>query len=63
MCAHEFTEPRSAVSGIESVLTWLGGGHWHELGERHERSTHAITGAVVALGAVLAWLVAAVAVS
>jgi len=63
MCAHEFTEPRSAVSRIESVLTWLGGGHWHELGERHERSTHAITGAVVALGAVLAWLVAAVAVS
>jgi Domain of unknown function (DUF4407) len=63
MCAHEFTEPRSAVSRIESVLTWLGGGHWHELGERHERSTHAITGAVVALGAVLAWLVATVAVS
>jgi len=63
MCAHEFTEPRSAVSRIESVLTWLGGGHWHELGERHERSTHAITGAVVAVGAVLAWLVAAVAVS
>jgi len=63
MCAHEFTEPRSAAPRVESVLTWLGGGPWHELGERHERSTHAITGAVVALGAVLAWLVATVAVS
>lgn len=39
MCAHEYAEQRSAVSGIEGLLTWLGGGHWRELGERHERST------------------------
>ncbi len=63
MCAHEFTEPRSAVSRVEGLLTWLGGGHWRELGERHERSTHAVAGAVVAVGAVLAWLVASLAVS
>jgi uncharacterized protein DUF4407 len=63
MCAHEFTEPRSAVSRIGGLLTWLGGGHWRELGERHERSTHAVAGAVVVFGAVLAWLVASLAVS
>ncbi len=34
-----------------------------ELGERHERSTHAVAGAVVLLGAALAWLVASLAVS
>ena len=63
MCAHQFTEPRSLVSRIEGLLTWLGGGHWRELGERHERSTHAIAGAVVVFGAALAWLVASLAVS
>jgi uncharacterized protein DUF4407 len=63
MCAQEFTEPRSFVSRIEGPLTWLGGGHWRELGERHERSTHAVAGAVVLLGALLAWLVASLAVS
>jgi hypothetical protein len=63
MNAHESTEPRSAGSRIERLLTWLGGGHWRELGERHERSTHAVAGAVVALGAALAWLVASLAVS
>ncbi len=63
MGAHELIEPRSAVSRVEGVLTWLGGGHWRELGERHERSTHAVAGAVVLLGAVLAWLVAALAVN
>ena len=63
MCAHEFTEPRSVVSRIEGLLTWLGGGHWRELGERHERSTHAVAGAVVVFGAALAWLVASLAVS
>ena len=45
------------------LLTWLGGGHWRELGERHERSTHAVAGVVVLFGAVLAWLVASLAVS
>jgi Domain of unknown function (DUF4407) len=63
MWAHEFTEPRSVVSRIEGPLTWLGGGHWRELGERHERSTHAVAGAVVVFGAALAWLVASLAVS
>ncbi len=63
MYAHEFPEQRSAVSRTEGLLTWLGGGHWRELGERHERSTHAVAGAVVLLGAVLAWLVASLAVS
>ncbi|QUR67552.1 DUF4407 domain-containing protein [Mycobacterium spongiae] len=63
MCAHEFPERRSAASRAEGVLAWLGGGHWRELGERHERSTHAVTGAVVLLGAALAWLVASLAVS
>jgi len=58
MSAHELPGPRSAGSRIEAVLTWLGGGQWRELGERHERSTHAISGVVVALGAALAWLVA-----
>ena len=44
---------------IEALFTWLGGGEWQELGERHERSTHALAGAVVLLGAALAWLVSA----
>jgi hypothetical protein len=47
---------------MESVLAWLGGGHWRELGERHERSSHAIAGAVVLSGAALAWLITALAV-
>ncbi|BBX96437.1 DUF4407 domain-containing protein [Mycobacterium lacus] len=62
MCAHEIPEQRSAVPRIEGLLTWLGGGHWRELSERHERSTHAVAGAVVVLGALLAWLVASLAV-
>lgn len=61
MRAHESSEQRPAVTRIEGLLTWLGGGHWRELAERHERSTHAVAGAVVALGAILAWLVAALA--
>jgi hypothetical protein len=63
MCAHKIPEPRSTGSRIEAVLTWLGGGYWRELGERHERSTHAIAGVVVLLGAALAWLVATLAVA
>lgn len=61
MGAHEVTEQRSAVSRVEEVLTWLGGGHWRDLGEPHERSTHAVAGAVVMLGAALAWAAAALA--
>ena len=63
MRAHEVAEARSAVSRVEELLTWLGGGHWRELGERHERSTHAVAGAVVLFGAALAWLAASLAVS
>src|SRR6516162_5627033 len=63
MCAQESAEPRSFASRIEGPLTWLGGGHWRELGERHDRSTHAVAGAVVLFGAALAWLVASFAVS
>lgn len=62
MRAHEISERRPVAMRIEALLTWLGGGHARELGERHERSTHAVAGAVVVLGAVLAWLVAALAV-
>ncbi|KZS60821.1 DUF4407 domain-containing protein [Mycobacterium ostraviense] len=62
MCAHENPDQRSAVTRIEGLLTWLGGGHWGELGECHERSTHAVAGAVVAFGSGLAWLVASLAV-
>lgn len=62
MRAQESSEQRSVVSRLEGLLTWLGGGHSGELGERHERSTHAVAGAVVALGALLTWLVAALAV-
>lgn len=63
MSAHEATESRSATSPIAALFTWLGGGHWRELGERHERSTHAVAGAVVLFGSALAWLVATLAVS
>ncbi|OBF76041.1 hypothetical protein A5750_09505 [Mycobacterium sp. 852002-51613_SCH5001154] len=62
MCARKIPERRSDFSPA-GLLTWLGGGHRRELDERHERSTHAVTGAVVLFGAMLAWLVAALAVS
>jgi len=68
MCAHQSAEPRSAGSrsvGSRSaaVLTWLGGGDWRELTERHERSNHAIVGVVVLADAALVWLVAALALA
>jgi Domain of unknown function (DUF4407) len=56
-------QPHTARSRAEAVLTWLGGGQWRELGERHERSTAAIAGVVVLVGAALAWLVATLAVA
>lgn len=62
MCAQKIPERRSDFSPA-GLLTWLGGGHRLELSERDERSTHAITGAVVLFGGLLAWLVAALAVS
>ncbi len=52
-----------SVHRIEPVLTWLGGGHSGELGERHQRSTAAIAGVVVLVDAALAWLVATLAVA
>ncbi|OBA82876.1 hypothetical protein A9W99_09940 [Mycobacterium sp. 1164966.3] len=62
MRAHQATESRRAASTVERLLTWLGGGHWGELGERYERSTHAVAGAIVLCGALLACLVAGLAV-
>ena len=60
---HEVTEQRPGLATVSAVLIWLGGGYGHELGERHERSAHAVSGAVVAVGAVLAWLAATLAVT
>jgi hypothetical protein len=62
MCAHKVVEPRSVGSQIEAMLTWVGGGERQELGERHERSAHAIVGVVVILNAALAWLVSTLAI-
>ncbi|HZU49171.1 MAG TPA: DUF4407 domain-containing protein [Mycobacterium sp.] len=63
MSTHKVSESRSTGSRLEVALTWMGGGHVDELGERHQRSTHAIAGVVVLLGAVLAWIAATVVVS
>ena len=52
-----------SANRIAESLTWLGGGEWRELGERHERSAHVIAGVVVLLGAALAWLFSALAVT
>ena len=62
MCAHKVPDQRSFGATTEAVLTWLGGGHRVELSERHERSTHAIAGALVLLGGLLACLAATFAV-
>lgn len=59
----ELTEQRAGLVQVSAALIWLGGGHRRELGERHERSTHAVAGAVVLSGAALAWLVATLAIS
>src|SRR5258707_2800414 len=52
-----------SANRIAQPLTWLGGGEWRELDERHERSTHVIAGVVVLLGAALAWLFSALAIT
>ncbi len=62
MCAHQVVETRPTGSRLAALLTWVGGGERRELGERHERSAHAITGVVVILNAVLTWLVSTLAV-
>jgi hypothetical protein len=62
MRAHTTAERRSPGSSIEAGLTWIGGGEHDELGERHERSAHAIAGVVVILNAGLAWLVTTLAI-
>ncbi len=63
MGMHGNSGPNLAGSRAEAVLTWLGGSHWRELSERHERSTAAMAGVQVLVGAALAWLVATVAVA
>ena len=52
-----------SVNRIAQSLTWLGGGEWRELGERHERSTHVLAGVVVLIAAALTWLVSTLAVT
>lgn len=58
----EVIDRRPGLARVAEALIWLGGGHGREAGECHERSAHAVAGAVVMLGAALAWLVAALAV-
>ncbi|MCA2332545.1 hypothetical protein JF714_19095, partial [Mycobacterium avium] len=43
----DVTEPRPGPARVAGVLIWLGGGEAGESGERHERSAHAVAGAVV----------------
>jgi hypothetical protein len=52
-----------SANRIAQSLTWLGGGEWRELGERHERSTHVTAGVVVLLVAALTWLVSTLAIT
>jgi hypothetical protein len=52
-----------SANRIAQSLSWLGGGEWRELGERHERSTHVIAGVVVLLAAALTWLVSTLAIT
>ena len=63
MSAHRVSEHDPAASPIATALIWLGGGEGREVGARHERSTLVSTGVVVLLAAMLAWLVAAVALT
>jgi hypothetical protein len=67
MCAHRNADmnadPDAPESRIEATLTWLGGGHWRDHGERHERSTLAIAGVVVLLVAAFSCVVATLAVA
>ena len=63
MSAHRVSEHDPAVSPMTAALVWLGGGERREAGPRHERSTLVSAGAVVLLTAMLAWLVAAVALT
>jgi Domain of unknown function (DUF4407) len=63
MYAHQGPQSSSPGSRAGSGLVWLGGGDWHDAGDRQERSTYSIAGAVVLLGALLAWLVATLAVA
>lgn len=60
MCAHKVSEER--VAAASPLLAWLAGERPAERRARHERSAHLIAGVVVALGALVAWLVAGLAV-
>ncbi|VEG45329.1 Conserved membrane integral protein of uncharacterised function [Mycolicibacterium flavescens] len=61
MSAHRASQQNHDVSPIASALIWLGGGDRRDLSARHEQSTLVSAGVVVLVGALLAWLVAAVA--
>ena len=63
MSTRRVSEHDPAVSPIATALVWLGGGERREAGARHERSTLVSAGVVVLLAAMLAWLVAAVALT
>ena len=52
-----------SANRIGETLTWLGGGEWRDLGERHEPCTHVIAGVVILLAAALAWLVSTFAIT
>ncbi|MGZ8714353.1 MAG: DUF4407 domain-containing protein [Mycobacterium sp.] len=60
MSAHKVS---AGAAPITTALVWLGGGERREIGARHERSTLVSAGAVVVLSAMLAWLVAAAALT
>ncbi|MBX7432638.1 DUF4407 domain-containing protein [Mycobacterium sp. Y57] len=54
MPANNSDDSRAGGSRWGSVLTWIGGGERRELDEPRQRSVHAIGGAVVLVGALLA---------
>lgn len=63
MGSHRTDESIPAGRTTQVALTWLGGGDVREIGERHERSAHAIAGLVVLLTALLGAVVAGLALA
>jgi len=46
---------------LGNLMAWLGGGHWRDIADRHERSQFQISGFFVLLNAFIAWGVATLA--